>query len=135
MTYLNHIVFISVFACSAVFAQDINPAKSQLLASCEGCEEIFEYRNRVLTSVNTLPDFDDQGIKIKVTGTIYRNDGVTPASDVILYVYHTDQNGIYMTRGDERGWAKRQNILEVVILHYYLLQKKATFGPVNGILF
>ena len=56
--------------------------------------------------MDTLPDFNDQGLKIKVSGTIYQSDGTTPAKDVILYIYHTDQNGIYATKGRETGWAK-----------------------------
>ena len=78
---------------------------------CEGCEAIFEYGDKDLRPVDTLPDFNDQGLKIKVTGTIYQNDGKTPAKDVILYVYHTDQNGIYATKGNETGWAKRHGYI------------------------
>lgn len=73
---------------------------------CEGCEAIFEYGDEQLTPVDTLPDFHDQGVKIKVTGTIYQSDGKTPAPGVILYVYHTDQGGVYAKRGDETGWAR-----------------------------
>jgi len=78
---------------------------------CEGCEAIFEYGERTLTSVDTLPDFNDNGLKIKVRGTIYQNDGKTPAKDVILYVYHTDQNGIYATKGGETGRARRHGYI------------------------
>ena len=78
---------------------------------CEGCEAIFEYEGRILTSEDTLPDFNDKGLKIKVTGTIYQNDGKTPAKDVILYVYHTDQRGIYVTKGGETGWARRHGYI------------------------
>jgi len=78
---------------------------------CEGCEAIFEYGDKDLSPVDTLPDFNDQGLRIKVTGTIYQNDGKTPEKDVILYVYHTDQKGIYATKGDETGWAKRHGYI------------------------
>lgn len=78
---------------------------------CEGCEAIFEYRNKKLTSVDTLPDFNGQGLKIKVSGVIYKNDGKTPAKDVILYVYHTNQNGIYAPRNGDTGWAKRHGYI------------------------
>lgn len=74
---------------------------------CEGCEAVFEYGDKKLSPVDTLPGFEDEGLRIEVTGTIYENDGKTPAKDVILYVYHTDQNGIYATKGDETGWGKR----------------------------
>ncbi|MGD8748922.1 MAG: hypothetical protein PVI44_10670 [Balneolaceae bacterium] len=74
---------------------------------CEGCEAVFEYGDITLTPVDTLPDFNRDGPKLKITGTIYKNDGKTPASDVILYIYHTNQKGVYETLGNETGWARR----------------------------
>ncbi len=78
---------------------------------CEGCDAIFEYANRKLSPVDTLPDFRNHGLKIKITGTIYESDGKTPAKDVILYIYHADQDGRYATRSDETGWAKRHGYI------------------------
>lgn len=78
---------------------------------CEGCEAVFEYGDKKLAPVDTLPDFNDKGPKLKVTGTIYQNDGKTPAEGVILYIYHTDQSGRYATRGNETGWARRHGYI------------------------
>ncbi len=78
---------------------------------CEGCEAVFEYGERELAPVDTLPDFSREGPRMKVTGTIYEPDGETPAEDVILYIYHTNQQGIYETRGDEEGWARRHGFI------------------------
>lgn len=78
---------------------------------CEGCEAVFEYGGKVLSPIDTLPDFNEEGPKIKVTGTIYKPDGMTPAKDVILYIYHTNQNGIYETKGNEIGWGKRHGYI------------------------
>jgi protocatechuate 3,4-dioxygenase beta subunit len=78
---------------------------------CEGCEAIFEYGNRKLNAVDTLPDFNLPGPKMKVTGTIFKHDAKTPAKDIVLYIYHTDQSGIYPKRGDETGWAKRHGYI------------------------
>lgn len=78
---------------------------------CEGCEAIFEYGDRALSTVDTLPTFNESDQKIKVHGTIYQADGKTPAADVILYVYHTDTKGIYVTRGDEKDWARRHGYI------------------------
>jgi protocatechuate 3,4-dioxygenase beta subunit len=74
---------------------------------CEGCEAIFEYGDRKLVPVDTLPDFGTGGQKIKVTGIIYQADGRTPAPDVILYVYHTARSGLYATKDGETGWGRR----------------------------
>ncbi|HEY3403136.1 MAG TPA: intradiol ring-cleavage dioxygenase [Ohtaekwangia sp.] len=81
--------------------------------SCEGCEAIYEYGDMKLTASATLPDFSEAGPKLKISGTIYQKDGKTPARDVILYIYHTDQKGIYPQgpnagkhHGYIRGWIK-----------------------------
>lgn len=81
--------------------------------SCEGCEAIHE--NPIpfnqLNNTDTLPDFNDPGPKVEISGVIYQADGKTPAPGVVLYVYHTDQKGVYPTRGDEKGWAKRHGFI------------------------
>jgi len=61
--------------------------------------------------VDTLPDFQESGPKIKIAGTIFQSDGKTPAGGVVLYVYHTDQKGIYSTKGDEKGWGRRHGYI------------------------
>lgn len=78
---------------------------------CEGCEAVLEHEGRELSSVDTLPDFHQKGPKLKLKGTIYQPDGKSPAGGVILYVYHTNQEGIYPTRGGEKGWARRHGYI------------------------
>jgi protocatechuate 3,4-dioxygenase beta subunit len=73
---------------------------------CEGCEAIYEYGDRILSPVDTLPDFKETEPKLKLTGTVYLQDGHTPAADIILYIYHTHRTGIYETRGNETGWGR-----------------------------
>ncbi|MDK2772135.1 MAG: intradiol ring-cleavage dioxygenase [Flavobacterium sp.] len=54
-----------------------------------------------LSSTDTSPGWKQNGQKISLTGTVYERDGKTPASNVILYYYHTDIHGIYATKPDE----------------------------------
>jgi protocatechuate 3,4-dioxygenase beta subunit len=81
--------------------------------SCEGCEAVHEcpVPFDALNEVDTLPDFNDPGPKIEISGVIYHRDGKTPAKNVVLYVYHTDQKGVYPTKGNEKGWGKRHGYL------------------------
>lgn len=107
MTYSLGLAFcFTLSAFSFSHAQD-----RQVGGGCEGCEALFEYGNKKLTSVDTLPDFKDKGPKMLVTGTIFKKDGKTPAKDVILYIYHTDQTGEYPTKGNETGWARRHGYI------------------------
>jgi protocatechuate 3,4-dioxygenase beta subunit len=74
---------------------------------CEGCEAIYEYGDKNLTSTDTLPGFEQNEPKLKVTGTVFEKDGKMPAENVILYIYQTDRNGLYARKEGEKGWAKR----------------------------
>ena len=79
---------------------------------CEGCEAVFEYGDRELTPTDTLPGFETAARPLlRVKGTIYEADGTTPADGVILYVYHTNGDGIYPTRGDETGWGRQHGFI------------------------
>ena len=106
------ILIITFLVFSNAISQIRNESNVRLAGGpCEGCEAIFEYGDKELSSTDTLPDFNEKGQKIKVTGTIYQNDGKTPAVGVILYIYHTDQDGIYATKGGETGWGKRHGYI------------------------
>jgi protocatechuate 3,4-dioxygenase beta subunit len=80
--------------------------------NCEGCEAVYEspVPFEKLSSVATLPDYNEPGPKMEIGGTIYKADG-TPAPNVVLYVYHTDQTGKYTTKGNEKGWGKRHGYI------------------------
>jgi protocatechuate 3,4-dioxygenase beta subunit len=80
---------------------------------CEGCEAIYESYVSFdkLSYTDTLPDFNEQGPKIEISGIVYQSDGKTPAPGIILYVYHTDQAGLYSKKGNETGWGKRHGYI------------------------
>nr|WP_290856327.1 intradiol ring-cleavage dioxygenase [Flaviramulus sp.] len=78
---------------------------------CEGCEAIFEFGNKVITSIDTLPNFQIQEPKLKISGVAFQKDGKTPAKNVLIYIYHTNREGIYETKGNEKGWAKRHGFI------------------------
>lgn len=72
-----------------------------------------DYEEVQLSHTDSIPDFQNKEAKLKLTGTIYESDGVTPAKDVILYIEQRDDNGRYkMVKEDDkrfvyhRGWIK-----------------------------
>ena len=75
----------------------------QIGGSCEGCEAVFECPVPFdkLSWIDTLPDFGEPGPKMMISGVIYKADGKTPAKDVVLYIYHTDQEGNYTNKNNE----------------------------------
>jgi protocatechuate 3,4-dioxygenase, beta subunit len=103
-------ILIFLFAISLSHSQTKNNNKP-IGGPCEGCEAIYEYGNKKLTNIDTLPTFKANEPKILITGTVFKKDQKTPAENVILYIYHTNRNGIYETKGDEKGWAKRHGYI------------------------
>ncbi|RXK61451.1 intradiol ring-cleavage dioxygenase [Lacibacter luteus] len=115
---MNHIIIVVAFvfltnlpASSCAQQQTTNDVK--VGDGCEGCEAIYESPTpfEKLESMVWLADWTLPGQKLAVNGTVYKADGKTPAEGVIIYIYHTDGNGIYPTKGDEKGWAKRHGYL------------------------
>lgn len=56
-----------------------------------------------------LAPVSDKGERIYVSGTVFGLDGRTPASNALIYLYHTDIYGIYgregeLRHGRYRGW-------------------------------
>ena len=104
------LLILTVLLSACGNSQDSNINKL-VGGSCEGCEAIFDYGNKKLSPIDTLPGFNENGAKIKVTGTIYQNDGITPAKGVILYLYQTDQNGIYDNKYEKSDWSNRHGYI------------------------
>ncbi|WP_242202573.1 dioxygenase family protein [Aestuariivivens insulae] len=85
---------------------------------CQDCEALLDYKMLNITPkpTDTLPGFNENNPKIKITGTVFKKDGKTPAENILLYVYHVDRNGIYQpsqkpiswekNHGQYRGWLK-----------------------------
>lgn len=110
--FVSLILITAAVSASGAHAQRLTEADGRLVGGpCEGCEAVFEYGDRELTPVDALPDFNDPGPRLKVTGTIYMPDGKSPAANVILYIWHTNREGIYPRRGDEAGWARRHGYI------------------------
>lgn len=109
---------LSLHSCSQTHSNPKagnKPASNEVKVGggCEGCEAIYEspVAFEQLNEVDTLPSFNDRGPKIEISGTIYHPDGKTPAKNIVLYIYQTDQKGLYAIRGNEKGWAKRHGYI------------------------
>ncbi|HEU5291099.1 MAG TPA: intradiol ring-cleavage dioxygenase [Cyclobacteriaceae bacterium] len=84
-------------------------------SACEACELMFNGMPGNPSWQTTIADPGEPGEPLIISGTIYKKDGKTPAQNVILYVYHTDNKGLYSPapkqtlakrHGHLRGWMK-----------------------------
>ena len=106
---------LAILLCSFLLSKCVESQNEQVAqiigGPCEGCEAIYEYGDKILTAIDTLPSFDTMKTKIKISGTVFKNDGKTPAKNVILYFYHTNDEGIYPSKPDSKGWERRHGYL------------------------
>ena len=75
--------------------------------------DVFHGLSNQLDNIDTIPGFESKTNKLKIYGTIYKSDGVTPAKDVILYIEQADEHGNFDLRKENdkryvhnRGWIK-----------------------------
>ena len=83
---------------------------------CDGCEIMFVGMPKNISSVDTSVGWTEKGQKLLVTGKVYKIDGKTPAPNVIIYYWQTDNKGYYSPKngmdekakrhGHIRGWVK-----------------------------
>lgn len=109
--FILTIFSFSFSSCQTPTQSEISNSSKIVGGSCEGCEAIFEYGDKKLLAIDTLPEFENTQPQLKFSGTVFQNDGKTPAPNVIIYIYHTDRKGIYPTKGNESGWAKRHGYI------------------------
>ncbi len=108
--YLPTLICIFTFNYS-IYSQDLASLSDDNIES--NLHSIYDYDELNLSSVDTIPDYQSKEQKLKLTGTIYKSDGVTPAKDVILYIEQADEDGDFdLVKKDNikyphhRGWVK-----------------------------
>lgn len=96
------------FFCLICFYSAFNPVNAQ-----EKGSPIYDRAEDQLTNTDTIPDYRSKTNKLKLTGTIYQSDGVTPAKDVILFIEQPNEDGDFELRNEgdsryvfHRSWVK-----------------------------
>ncbi len=96
---------------------EIKTDKNKLIGGgCDGCELMYVGMPKVISSEHTSNGWTEGKHKLILTGKVFQLDGKTPASDVIIYYWHTDDKGLYSSNnqtpeqakvhGKLRGWVK-----------------------------
>ncbi|MFY0714420.1 hypothetical protein J1D01_12120 [Seonamhaeicola sp. NFXS20] len=105
--------FVFIASCFTVVAQETSDVLSDIPQDYKKRSPIYDFDEKNLNSVDTIPDFASKKNKLKITGTIYESDGVTPAKNVLLFVHQTDENGNFELKRENkkryvyhRGWVR-----------------------------
>lgn len=80
---------------------------------CDGCELMFVKIPDKINPIDTSSAWNEKGQQLLVAGKVLKLDGKTPAPNVIVYYWQTDNNGYYSKTKEEntdhghiRGWIK-----------------------------
>lgn len=103
-----------------------NSSKNKVGGEFENNEFTYYGIPKTISSIDTSSGWNQNGQKILITGIVYQIDGKTPASNVLIYYYHTNTDGKYIhkpgesrsmspnelgqTHGYIRGWVKTDSL-------------------------
>ncbi|WP_400080300.1 intradiol ring-cleavage dioxygenase [Winogradskyella sp. R77965] len=101
------ILLLTLFISSCKGQSNSN-AEKNVGGPCQDCEALLDFKllNPLPKATDTLPSFEKNEPKIKITGTVFLKDGKTPAENILLYIYQTDRNGLYQPSNKPIGWEK-----------------------------
>lgn len=92
----------------------ISPARARArddLYLCDGCEAVGERSSAGLPSSVDLAGSNEPGARLILSGTVYQNDGRTPARGVVIYAHHTNAAGDYAGGNPNSTWSRRHGRL------------------------
>jgi len=106
--------FVFLLSTYNTFAQELASTSDDVPYNYKKRSPIYDYSELQLNNTDTIADFDSKPNKLKISGTIFLSDKITPAKDVLLYVYQPDEDGNYEMKKDDkhkryvnhRGWIK-----------------------------
>ncbi len=97
----------------SIYAQETTGNLENKTESFLERNSIYDYVEFQLNNTDTIPGFESKTNKLKISGTIYENDGITPAKDIILLKEQADEHGDFDMRKHNtkryihnRGWIK-----------------------------
>lgn len=82
-------------------------------SGCDGCELMYIGIPETISAVDTSSAWNEEGQRLLVKGKVLRLDKKTPAPNVIIYYWQTDNDGYYSAgtgasenHGHIRGWVQ-----------------------------
>ncbi len=108
---MKNLITLFCLVCFISTSQTINAqeASDEIPTNYKKRSPIYDYSEKQLNSVDTIPDFASRSNKLKITGTIYENDGVTPAKNVLLFINQADEDGNFeLKRHNKKRYVKHR---------------------------
>lgn len=99
-------------ACAAFLSCSAQPSgkTEKLIGGGEDCDLMFAGMPTTLSWRTNIAPANEPGEPMVISGTIYKKDGKTPAPGVVLYLYQTDNKGLYSTAPNQKNAAKHGHL-------------------------
>jgi protocatechuate 3,4-dioxygenase beta subunit len=96
-----------------VVAQELKDTPNQLPSNYMERHPIYDFGEKQLSATDSVPGYKSHKQPLKITGTVFRADGQTPAKDVIVFINQTNDKGVYTVEQENdkdyilhRAWVK-----------------------------
>ncbi len=109
-------LFISCTGQQTNNNREVSGESKRVGGNCEECNIMYAGMPAIINHTDTSAGWHENGQKLMVTGTIFQQDGKTPAANILLYYWQTNVRGYYADaaglnkkakrHGHIRGWVK-----------------------------
>lgn len=109
-------LYATMISCNAPVSPSNKKPGAVVGGGCDGCELMYINLPKQIAAVDTSPGWSSKGQPLRISGTVLKADGKTPAPGVIIYYWQTNNEGYYANRpglderarrhGYIRGWLK-----------------------------
>lgn len=103
------LLFNTIISCSDKDNEQPSEDK-QVGGRCEDCEIFYVDMPQNIPPHTILP-MDQHGEALQISGRILLPDAVTPAPNVVLYLYQTNAQGYYMASTDQNSASRRHGAI------------------------
>ncbi|WP_299819881.1 intradiol ring-cleavage dioxygenase [uncultured Pontibacter sp.] len=117
--YFKIAILLAASSCNGQTQPDSgikNQTNARVGGPCDTCELMYVGMPQSIDATDTSKAWSGDGDKLVLTGTVYRSDQKTPAPDILLYYWQTNEDGLYADKqglnpdvkrhGYIRGWVK-----------------------------
>lgn len=78
---------------------------------CDTCELMYVDMPATINAVDTSIAWNGKGQKLVITGTVFKPDKKTPAPNIIIYYWQTNEQGVYANHPNLNPKAKRHGYI------------------------
>ena len=106
------LILMAIFVISSCVGQSGGSTSDRAVGgNCEGCEVALTGMPANISWNGRIALVGEPGQPLVIEGVIYKKGGRTPASGIVMYLYHTNSAGLYVPAAGQSGMVARHGRL------------------------